>query len=73
MLIPDNIFLAGAVDAVILVAKTGSTTCRDLVKTKQVLESAGAKILGVVVNEIPAASMRGHYKRYYSSYIKKGA
>jgi capsular exopolysaccharide synthesis family protein len=71
LLVPDNLFLASAVDGVILVAKAGSTTCRDLVRARQVLEGAGARIFGVVINDIPAAVLRGHYKRYYHSYVRK--
>jgi polysaccharide biosynthesis transport protein len=71
LLIPDNLFLAAAVDGVILVAKAGSTTCRDLARSKSLLEAAGARLLGVVINEMPAASLQRHYTRYYSTYVKK--
>ncbi|MGH7279477.1 MAG: GumC family protein, partial [Candidatus Rokuibacteriota bacterium] len=70
LLIPDNLFLAGAVDGVILVAKAGSTGSRDLAATKSLLENAGARILGVVINEVPASSLMTYYNRYYHSYLK---
>jgi polysaccharide biosynthesis transport protein len=73
LLIPDNLFLAGAADAVILVAKAGETTCRDLARAKDLLAGAGAKILGVVINEMPLSAINGYYKRYYDSYVKKVA
>ena len=73
LLVPDNVFLASAVDGIILVAKAGSTTTRDLVRAKQILEGAGGKILGVIINEMPIGALRGYYKRYYYSYVKKGA
>jgi succinoglycan biosynthesis transport protein ExoP len=73
LLIPDNLFLAGAADGVILVAKAGDTSCRDLARAKELLVGAGAKVLGVVINEMPLSAMAGYYKRYYDSYVKKAA
>ena len=35
------------------------------------LEGAGGKILGVVVNQVPTTALRGYYKQYYNSYIRK--
>jgi capsular exopolysaccharide synthesis family protein len=71
MLIPDNLFLASAVDGVILVARAGSTQCRDLARTKSLLEGVGARILGVVINEMPVSALRRHYSRYYRTYVRK--
>jgi capsular exopolysaccharide synthesis family protein len=73
MIIPDSLFLASAVDAVILVAKAGKTRLKDLVKTKELLEKAGANVLGVVLNQVPPAALRQYYKRYYKTYIKEDA
>jgi capsular exopolysaccharide synthesis family protein len=71
LLIPDNLLLASSVDAVVLVAKAGSTGFRDLARTKVLLEGAGARILGVVLNGVPSAGLRNYYRRYYESYVKK--
>lgn len=71
LLVPDNLLLAGAVDGVILVAKASSTGFRDLALSKQLLEGAGARVLGVVLNQVPAASLKNYYRRYYDSYVKK--
>jgi capsular exopolysaccharide synthesis family protein len=71
LLVPDNLLLAGAVDGVVLVARAGSTGFRDLERSKTVLEAAGARVLGVVLNQVPAASLRNYYRRYYDSYVKK--
>jgi succinoglycan biosynthesis transport protein ExoP len=71
LLVPDNLLLAGAVDGVILVAKASSTGFRDLARAKTLLEGAGARVLGVVLNQIPAASLKNYYRRYYESYVKK--
>ncbi|HXG02274.1 MAG TPA: hypothetical protein VNO23_02515, partial [Candidatus Binatia bacterium] len=68
LLAPDNLFLAGVVDAVILVARAGKTTCRELTRAKALLEAAGGRLLGVVINEMPASALRRHYNRYYRAY-----
>jgi tyrosine-protein kinase Etk/Wzc len=71
LLVPDNLLLASSVDGVILVAKAGSTGFRDLARSKDLLENAGARILGVVLNHVPARRLKRHYHRYYDSYVKK--
>jgi capsular exopolysaccharide synthesis family protein len=71
LLVPDNLLLAGAVDGVILVARASSTGFRDLARAKTLLEGAGARVLGVVLNQVPAASLKNYYRRYYESYVKK--
>jgi capsular exopolysaccharide synthesis family protein len=71
LLIPDNLFLAALVDGVILVAKAGTTQCRDLARTKALLESVGAKVLGVVINGMPTAALRRQYGRYYRTYVRR--
>ncbi len=70
LLIPDNLFLAAAVDGVILVARAGRTTCRELARAKELLDSIGAKTLGVVINEMAVGKLRNHYKTYYHTYFK---
>ena len=71
LLIPDGLLLAGVVDGVILVANSGTTECRDLVKAKALLEDAGARILGVVINSMPPSAVAYSYKRYYHSYMRR--
>lgn len=71
LLVPDNLFLAGAVDGVVLVARAGVTTRRDLARAKALLDAAGARLVGVVINEMPVAELRRHYERYYRSYLSK--
>ena len=70
LLIPDNLLLAGAVDGVVLVARASSTSFRDLARSKALLEGAGARILGVVLNQVPAGSLKRYYHHYYS-YLRK--
>ena len=71
LLVPDNLLLAGSVDGVILVARASATGFRDLARAKTMLEGAGARVLGVVLNQVPAASLTNYYRRYYDSYVKK--
>jgi polysaccharide biosynthesis transport protein len=70
LLIPDNLLLASAVDGVILVARAGSTGFRDLARTKTLLEGAGARVLGVVLNQVPVGPLRKYYRHYFDSYVK---
>jgi succinoglycan biosynthesis transport protein ExoP len=70
LLIPDALFLAAAVDAVILVANAGRTRCRELAQAKSLLESAGTRILGVVINNVPTSALRRYYKRHYRPYLR---
>jgi capsular exopolysaccharide synthesis family protein len=68
LLVPDNLFLASAVDGVIIVVNAGQTSHRDLARAKAVLESAGAKMVGVVINQMPVSQMKHYYRRYYARY-----
>ena len=70
LVIRDNLLLASAVDGVVLVAKAGTTGFRDLTRAKALLESAGARILGVVLNQVPVGPLRKYYRDYYVSYVK---
>jgi len=70
LLIQDGLFLAANVDAVILVASAGKTRCRDLAQAKAALESAGSRILGVVINNVPTSALRRYYKRHYKPYLR---
>ena len=49
---PDSVVLAGYVDAVVVVAKAGSTTRRSLGRCLEMLRLADAPIAGVVLNRV---------------------
>lgn len=70
LLVPDSLFLAAAVDAVLLVARAGRTTCHDLERARTLLESSGARVIGVVINEMPLAVLRARYAQYYRTYAR---
>jgi capsular exopolysaccharide synthesis family protein len=71
LLVHDNLLLAGAVDGVILVVKAGTTPCADLARVKTTLESVGARIIGVVINQMPPYQMKRYYNRYHRGYYAK--
>jgi capsular exopolysaccharide synthesis family protein len=72
LLIPDNLFMAAAVDAVLLVVQAGVTRPRDLLRAKQVIDKAGTPIVGVVLNRVPRKHSHRYYS-YYRTYTKAGA
>ncbi|HSE94529.1 MAG TPA: CpsD/CapB family tyrosine-protein kinase, partial [Methylomirabilota bacterium] len=73
LLVPETLFVAAAVDGVILVALAGVTAYRDLARAKTMLENAGARVLGVVINQMPVARLSRYYKHYYRGYYKQTA
>ena len=68
LLIPENLYVAAAVDGIILVADSGSTRPRDLLRAKEVLEHSGTPVIGVVVNRMPLKSVNYYYRRYTAYY-----
>ncbi len=71
LLIPDNLYMAAAVDAVLLVVQAGVTRPRDLLRTKELFEKVGTPIIGVVLNQIPLKRMTQYYSYYkqYKAYV----
>ena len=77
LLVTDATILSRLVDGVVLVVESGVTARRALVRAHKILESAGGRILGTVVNKWDARSegyygyygsyYRGYYRSYYSS------
>jgi capsular exopolysaccharide synthesis family protein len=68
LLVRDNVLFATSLDGVILVAKAGQTTRRDLVRAKELLEEGGARILGVILNQVSPGQLPYYYHRYRSYY-----
>jgi len=68
--VTDAAALAPCVDGVILVAKPGKTRLRDFQQAFEQLQAGGARVLGVVLNEVnPRSRKYGYYyHRYYSKY-----
>ncbi len=59
--VTDTVSLSSSVDAVMLVAKCGQTAQHSLVRTQSVLQRAGARVLGVVLNGIDFNSADFYY------------
>jgi capsular exopolysaccharide synthesis family protein len=68
MTVTDAATLAPGMDGVILVAKPGVTKLAAFKQTLKQLEGVGAKILGVVLNDVEPNSRKYgyYYHRYYS-------
>ena len=68
LLIPDNLYMAAAADAIVLVVAVGQTRPRDLLRAKAILERSGTPILGVVLNRTPVKHLNSYYKQYSAYY-----
>ena len=67
--VPDNILLIKEFEAAIVVVKASATSKRLLAKTAKMLDLAGARILGVVLNQAnprDVAYYHYRYRRYYT-------
>ena len=63
LLVTDAVVLSAIVDGVILVVASGSTARGALTRAHRILENAGARMLGMVLNKV---DMR--FDTYYGSY-----
>ena len=63
-MVADPLVLAPQVDGVILVVSAENSDYVQSQKAKEALEKVGARILGVVLNDVPLKQM-GYYARYY--------
>ena len=68
--VTDAAALAPATDGVIVVVKPGVTKLSALQQALEQLQAVGARVLGVVLNEVnPGSRKYGYYyNRYYSKY-----
>jgi capsular exopolysaccharide synthesis family protein len=77
--VTDATVLSSMVDAVVLVAESGRTAQAALLRTRAVLENAGARILGVVLNKLDLRQLGYYgyagyyYYQYYSRYSYGGS
>jgi capsular exopolysaccharide synthesis family protein len=68
LMVTDATLLSRLVDGVVLVVESGVTARRGLSRAQRILESAGVKILGTVLNKWDARA-EGYYA-YYGSYYR---
>jgi Mrp family chromosome partitioning ATPase len=66
LLVTDATILSRLVDGVVLVVESGVTARRGLTRAHKILEGAGGRILGTVLNKWDAR--REGYYAYYGSY-----
>ncbi len=66
LLVTDATLLSTLVDGVVLVVESGVTTSGAVVRAHKTLETAGARILGTVLNKLDL-STDGYYGTYYRS------
>ena len=66
--VSDCLPLAAQVDGVVLVARFGATQRRNVIRAKDLLEKAGARVVGVVLNGLSTRETRRYYAEY-SEYI----
>lgn len=76
LMVTDATILSSLVDGTILVAQPGVTTRAALARAHKLLESAGARVMGVVLNRVSSRNSDldyyyGYYhSRYYRSYFE---
>jgi capsular exopolysaccharide synthesis family protein len=68
--VTDGAVIAHAADGAVMVVRHGKTTCEQLERAKEVLDQAGAHLLGAVVNFVPVSRKpyKGDGYGYYSTY-----
>ena len=65
----DGVLIASMVDGVILVVHSGKSSRQIIRRSRQLLQDIGAKILGVVLNNVNRSSQDNYY--YYQSYYNR--
>ncbi len=70
LLFADAAYLARHADGVLLAARYGRTTLKELERSRDILQNADAAIIGVVMNDVPRKRGSYYYNRYYKYYSK---
>ncbi len=70
LLFADATYLANCADGVLLTAKYGSTSFKDLENSRDILLNAKAKVIGLVMNGVPKRRGSYYYDYYYKHYSK---
>ena len=65
----DGVLIASIVDGVILVVHSGRSSRQVVRKARQLVQDVGAKIFGVVLNNVDLKSQENYY--YYQSYYHR--
>ena len=64
----DTLSMAPSLDGIILVVKANQTSLRFVNRSMNLLKQRGAKIFGLVLNQIDTTSAHYYYYYYYSTY-----
>lgn len=64
----DGVLLASMVDGVLLIVHGGKTARDTVRRSRQLLQDVGARIFGVVLNNVSLRSHDYYYQSYYRSY-----
>lgn len=67
----DGVLIASLVDGVILVVHSGRSSRQVVRRAKQILQDVGARIFGVVLNNVDLHAQENYY--YYQSYYHRDA
>ncbi|KAA3616684.1 MAG: hypothetical protein DWQ05_13215 [Calditrichaeota bacterium] len=65
--VTDALIVASEVDGVLLINKSGKSQIEGVKRADQLLKTARARFLGVVLNDVRAENMYGSYYYYYSN------
>ena len=69
----DSVLMSSIVDGVLLVVHGGRSSREQVVRSRKALQEVGAKIFGVVLNNVAVRSNDYYYHRdYYQSYGSNG-
>ena len=68
--VTDAQLLSVNVEGTLLVASYGKTEKKAVAKSKEMIEVVGGKLLGVVLNMVPAKGNEYYYSKYYGYYGK---
>ena len=63
--VTDGAVLAARADGVVLVVEQGRVSVNQISRSRDTLQAVGARILGVVLNKLPASEAVEHYAQYY--------
>src|SRR5262249_2369569 len=64
----DGVLIASMVDGVLLVVHSGKASRKVITRARSLLQDVGARIIGVVLNNVEAAGSNSYY--YYHGYYQ---
>jgi non-specific protein-tyrosine kinase len=71
--VTDSVVLSANMDGVVVVVKPGKTHRKDLHRTLEQLSAVGARILGIILNDVEVEKYSYYYGQSYSAYYGEEA